>query len=114
MAVERDAIPSSDTERQVERSRPGAFRALGLGVVTGACDDDPVAIGTYASAGASFGASFLWTAPATFPMAGSEARDSLRSGFRAPRPARHSSARFGTTVAALDSPVNIHGDWCGL
>ena len=46
----------------------GAFRALGLGVVTGACDDDPVAIGTYASAGASFGASFLWTAPATLPM----------------------------------------------
>jgi NRAMP (natural resistance-associated macrophage protein)-like metal ion transporter len=44
------------------------FRALGLGVVTGACDDDPVAIGTYASAGASFGASFLWTAPVTFPM----------------------------------------------
>ena len=48
--------------------KKGVFRALGLGVVTGACDDDPVAIGTYASAGASLGASFLWTAPATFPM----------------------------------------------
>jgi Mn2+/Fe2+ NRAMP family transporter len=45
--------------------KEGVFRALGLGVVTGACDDDPVAIGTYVSAGASFGASFLWTAPAT-------------------------------------------------
>jgi Mn2+/Fe2+ NRAMP family transporter len=43
--------------------KKGVFRALGLGVVTGACDDDPVAIGTYASAGASFGASFLWTSP---------------------------------------------------
>src|SRR3954467_8051795 len=46
----------------------GVFRALGLGVVTGACDDDCSAIGTYASAGAKFGPSFLWTAPVTFPM----------------------------------------------
>ena len=46
----------------------GVVRALGLGVVTGACDDDPSAIGTYASAGAKFGPSFLWTAPVTFPM----------------------------------------------
>jgi len=44
------------------------LRALGLGVVTGACDDDPSAIGTYASAGATLGYSFLWTAPVTFPM----------------------------------------------
>jgi len=41
---------------------------LGLGVVTGACDDDCSAIGTYASAGAKLGPSFLWTAPITFPM----------------------------------------------
>jgi NRAMP (natural resistance-associated macrophage protein)-like metal ion transporter len=60
--------PRPEHERDRERSRQGVFRALGLGVVTGACDDDPVAIGTYASAGASFGPSFLWTAPATFPM----------------------------------------------
>jgi NRAMP (natural resistance-associated macrophage protein)-like metal ion transporter len=46
----------------------GIFRVIGLGVVTGACDDDPSAIGTYASAGAALGYSFLWTAPATFPM----------------------------------------------
>jgi Mn2+/Fe2+ NRAMP family transporter len=45
-----------------------AFRALGLGLITGAADDDPSAIGTYASAGASLGPSFLWTAPVTFPM----------------------------------------------
>ena len=44
------------------------FRAIGLGIVTGACDDDCSAIGTYASAGAKFGPSFLWTAPVTFPM----------------------------------------------
>ncbi|HKY44566.1 MAG TPA: divalent metal cation transporter [Pyrinomonadaceae bacterium] len=44
------------------------LRTLGLGVITGAADDDPSAIGTYASAGAAIGPAFLWTAPATFPM----------------------------------------------
>jgi len=39
-----------------------------LGLITGAADDDPSAIGTYAAAGAKLGPSFLWTAPVTFPM----------------------------------------------
>jgi NRAMP (natural resistance-associated macrophage protein)-like metal ion transporter len=46
----------------------GTFRSLGLGLITGAADDDPSAIGTYAAAGAAFGPSILWTAPMTFPM----------------------------------------------
>jgi NRAMP (natural resistance-associated macrophage protein)-like metal ion transporter len=37
-------------------------------LITGAADDDPSAIGTYASAGAAIGPAFLWTAPLTFPM----------------------------------------------
>lgn len=44
------------------------LRTVGLGLITGAADDDPSAIGTYASAGAAIGPSFLWTAPVTFPM----------------------------------------------
>jgi NRAMP (natural resistance-associated macrophage protein)-like metal ion transporter len=44
------------------------LRTVGLGLITGAADDDPSAIGTYASAGAAIGPAFLWTAPATFPM----------------------------------------------
>ena len=43
-------------------------RAFGLGLITGAADDDPSAIGTYAAAGAKFGPPFLWTAPVMFPM----------------------------------------------
>jgi len=50
------------------RGRKGIVRAIGLGLITGAADDDPSAIGTYASAGAKLGLSFLWTAPVTFPM----------------------------------------------
>lgn len=49
--------------------RPGrSLRTLGLGLITGAADDDPSAIGTYASAGAQFGFGLLWTVPITFPM----------------------------------------------
>ena len=59
-----------------ERSKTGApkpvphgtLRSVGLGLITGAADDDPSAIGTYATAGATLGPSFLWTAPVTFPM----------------------------------------------
>ena len=46
----------------------GVIRALGLGIITGAADDDPSAIGTYAAAGATLGPGFLWTAPVTLPM----------------------------------------------
>ena len=46
----------------------GYLRALGPGLVTGASDDDPSGIATYAQAGASFGFSFLWTALLTFPL----------------------------------------------
>ena len=44
------------------------LRALVPGLIAGAANDDPCAIGTYAKAGAVFGFSFLWTAPLTFPM----------------------------------------------
>jgi len=46
----------------------GYLRALGPGLVTGASDDDPSGIATYAQAGASFGFGFLWTALLTFPL----------------------------------------------
>jgi hypothetical protein len=51
-----------------KKKKFGVIRAIGLGLITGAADDDPSAIGTYASAGAKLGPSFLWTAPLTFPM----------------------------------------------
>jgi NRAMP (natural resistance-associated macrophage protein)-like metal ion transporter len=46
----------------------GKFRTLGLGMITGAADDDPTAIGTYASAGATFGPGILWAVPLAYPM----------------------------------------------
>jgi len=46
----------------------GYLRALGPGLVTGASDDDPSGIATYAQAGSTFGFSLLWTALLTFPL----------------------------------------------
>jgi len=46
----------------------GFARQLGLGLITGAADDDPSAIGTYAAAGAKLGPSILWIAPVLLPM----------------------------------------------
>src|SRR5262249_49112519 len=44
------------------------FTTLGPGFITGASDDDPAGIGTYAMAGAAFGYATLWMALVTFPM----------------------------------------------
>jgi NRAMP (natural resistance-associated macrophage protein)-like metal ion transporter len=58
-------------EAATERG-PGGFRrvlqVLGPGLVTGASDDDPSGIGTYATAGASLGFATLWLALVTFPL----------------------------------------------
>src|SRR5919198_4751962 len=69
-----DRVPIEPAENSPEAGtipsarRPGFVRSIGLGLITGAADDDPSAIGTYATAGAKIGPSFLWTAPVTFPM----------------------------------------------
>jgi Mn2+/Fe2+ NRAMP family transporter len=59
---------SAAAEGGTGSKKPNVLRAIGLGLITGAADDDCSAIGTYASAGAKFGPALLWTAPVTFPM----------------------------------------------
>src|SRR5437867_11512102 len=44
------------------------LKILGPGFITGASDDDPSGIGTYATAGAQLGFAMLWTALVTFPL----------------------------------------------
>ncbi len=60
----RESAPRSATTKQ----RGGALWTVGMGIITGAADDDPSAVGTYASAGAAFGPAILWTAPVALPM----------------------------------------------
>ena len=56
---------------QVARERNPVKKAadlVGPGFITGAADDDPSGVGTYAVAGASLGLATLWTALLTFPF----------------------------------------------
>ena len=46
----------------------GFFKALGPGLITGAADDDPSGIATYAQTGAQFGYGQLWTALYQIPL----------------------------------------------
>src|SRR5438094_4152262 len=66
----------SRTVARRQEGRPGGnlapiarfLKLIGPGFITGASDDDPSGIGTYAVAGASFGFATLWTAVFTFPL----------------------------------------------
>ena len=66
--------PSRPTDPKVgemrrERNPLKRFlKILGPGFVTGASDDDPSGIGTYAQAGASYGYATLWTTVLMLPM----------------------------------------------
>src|SRR3981081_2195737 len=67
-----DISPSSDEVRIAPGAPPPkrhrVLRSLGLGLITGAADDDCSAIGTYAQAGAQLGYGILWIAPVILPM----------------------------------------------
>jgi Mn2+/Fe2+ NRAMP family transporter len=64
----KQVMMAADTDQRPISKRVGILKAIGTGVITGAADDDPSAIGTYASAGAKFGLAFLWIAPVVLPM----------------------------------------------
>lgn len=64
-------IPRGAGPSVIDRCRAGAAwcaRKIGPGIITGAADDDPSGIATYAIAGASFGYGLLWVAIITAPM----------------------------------------------
>jgi NRAMP (natural resistance-associated macrophage protein)-like metal ion transporter len=67
MKAERLINPGRDKKAHGD-SLVRLVRRLGPGFITGASDDDPSGIGTYAVAGASFGFATLWTALLTFPL----------------------------------------------
>jgi NRAMP (natural resistance-associated macrophage protein)-like metal ion transporter len=68
------AAPAKGTDVLEVATRPRGnpivrfLRILGPGLITGASDDDPSGIATYAVAGAAFGFSTLWTALVTYPL----------------------------------------------
>ncbi|HEX7491671.1 MAG TPA: divalent metal cation transporter [Candidatus Limnocylindrales bacterium] len=67
-----DPSRPADPKMAELRAEPNALKrlgkALGPGLITGASDDDPSGIGTYAQAGAQYGFATLWTTIAMLPM----------------------------------------------
>src|SRR3989339_359366 len=61
-------MPMNDNKKTARFSFLRFIKRIGPGVITGASDDDPSGIATYAQAGARFGYGMLWTAVFTFPL----------------------------------------------
>ena len=62
---------SQTIQAPIRRSGPTARKladVLGPGLITGASDDDPSGIATYAQAGAAFGFALSWTLLLTYPL----------------------------------------------
>ena len=67
----KPAAATAGTARDIAKEKnplKKAGKILGPGFITGASDDDPSGIGTYAVAGASLGLQTLWMALLTFPL----------------------------------------------
>lgn len=58
----------SDHEPADLPEKPGLLKSLGPGLVTGAADDDPSGIATYAQVGAQFGYGLSWALVFSFPL----------------------------------------------
>jgi len=98
------------------------FRNLGPGLITGAADDDPSGISTYATAGAAFGYGLLWTALLSLPLMASVqlmcARIGLVSGRGLANVLRRFYPRpllwFACALLLLANTVNIAADLGGM
>ena len=58
-------LPDAGEAKGLDRSK--LADVLGPGLITGASDDDPSGIATYAQAGAAFGFALSWTLLLTYP-----------------------------------------------
>jgi Mn2+/Fe2+ NRAMP family transporter len=72
MATETDSDRPAGREKSYPSARKNPIvrflRVLGPGLVTGAADDDPSGVATYAQAGATYSNGMLWTVIAALPM----------------------------------------------
>ncbi len=65
---DRPLNPEVEAFRLESNPAKRAAMVLGPGLITGASDDDPSGIATYAQTGASYGYTFLWTTIVMLPM----------------------------------------------
>lgn len=123
LSPKKDRGPSSGILEKMEEKRPKRFlarffKALGPGFITGASDDDPSGIATYAQTGARFGYHQLWTSVFFLPfmvaiqeMCG---RIGMVTGKGLARVIKShytkSSLYFTTTLLLVANTVNIGAD----
>lgn len=102
--------PGADGRRRA-RAAPW-YRRLGPGLLTGASDDDPSGIATYAQAGSQFGFAMLWLTVVTLPLmvavqlasahVGRGDREGLIAAIR-----RYYGAPLAKTLVVLVALVNV-------
>jgi len=68
LPVEDRRLGDRRKDKQVSGPRK-LLSILGPGLITGAADDDPSGVGTYAQTGAQTGYGYLWTSIITYPLA---------------------------------------------
>jgi NRAMP (natural resistance-associated macrophage protein)-like metal ion transporter len=73
-------VAAQKRRRSALAGMPRMVRQLGPGLITGASDDDPSGIGTYAQAGAQLGFGIGWTMLLTFPLMAAIQEISARIG----------------------------------
>ncbi len=66
--MSQSEMAKRDARGPLGAANPGVWQRLGPGLVTGAADDDPSGIATYAQAGAQFGFGLGWTLVLTYPL----------------------------------------------
>jgi Mn2+/Fe2+ NRAMP family transporter len=100
-------VPDAHIEAAPESAWRRYQAALGPGLVTGASDDDPSGIATYAQAGAQFRYASLWTVLLSFPqMAAVQEiydRTAVTTGQSLGTLARHRFGRRSRAVIGLAS-----------
>ena len=80
MDMEIERVATRPANRFSDRAR-AAVRALGPGLISGAADDDPSGIATYAQAGAQFGYALGWTMLFSLPLIAGIQEICARIGF---------------------------------
>jgi NRAMP (natural resistance-associated macrophage protein)-like metal ion transporter len=104
-AETRDQRGTGQAEGAGTKGWRGYLKALGPGLVTGASDDDPSGIASYAQAGAQFRYGMLWSALITFPLMSAVLeicdRTALATGHSLGRLCRQHFARRGRIVVTV-------------
>jgi NRAMP (natural resistance-associated macrophage protein)-like metal ion transporter len=119
---ECDLLANGLCKHRSERKGSFFLKKLGPGFVTGASDDDPSGLATYAQAGAQVGKNILWFAPWTLPLMISVQEMAGRIGLMTQggltaallKKFSRLSVYFMVTCLVIANTINIGADIAGM